>query len=105
MSGRDRQPARAPAAGPGARWTSGLLFGAAGVIGFSGTVPATRVAAPVFGPVTLTFARIVIAAVLGAVMCCMTVCLRSQPARSQTTPPPASHNPAPHRVTRPGTPA
>jgi drug/metabolite transporter (DMT)-like permease len=30
-------------------------------------VPATRVAAPVFGPVTLTCARIVIAAVLGAV--------------------------------------
>jgi drug/metabolite transporter (DMT)-like permease len=66
MSGRDRQPARAPAGGQGARWTSGLLFGAAGVIGFSGTVPATRAAAPVFGPVTLTFARIVIAAVLGA---------------------------------------
>jgi drug/metabolite transporter (DMT)-like permease len=49
------------------RWTDGLLLGAAGVIGFSGTVPATRVAAPVFGPVTLTFARIVIAAVLGTV--------------------------------------
>ena len=66
MSGRDGQPARAPTGGPAARWTSGLLFGAAGVIGFSGTVPATRVAAPVFGAVTLTFARIVIAAVLGA---------------------------------------
>jgi drug/metabolite transporter (DMT)-like permease len=59
--------ARAPADGPRGRWTGGLLLGAAGVIGFSGTVPATRVAAPVFGPVTLTFARIVIAAVLGAV--------------------------------------
>jgi len=53
--------------GPRARWTDGLLLGAAGVVGFSGTAPATRVAAPVFGPVTLTFARIVIAVVLGAV--------------------------------------
>jgi len=59
--------ARAPADGPRTRWTGGLLLGAAGVIGFSGTVPATRVAAPVFGPVTLTLARIVIAALLGAV--------------------------------------
>jgi drug/metabolite transporter (DMT)-like permease len=49
------------------RWTDGLLPGAAGVIGFSGTVPATRVAAPVLGPVTLTAARILIAAALGAV--------------------------------------
>jgi drug/metabolite transporter (DMT)-like permease len=73
--GRDGPPtgltaaaaARAPANGPRARWTDGLLLGAMGVIGFSGTAPATRVAAPVFGPVTLTFARIVIAAVLGAV--------------------------------------
>jgi drug/metabolite transporter (DMT)-like permease len=72
---RDGQPAGLTAAtdaqpvtsGARARWTDGLLFGAAGVIGFSGTAPATRVAAPVFGPVTLTFARIVIAAVLGAV--------------------------------------
>ncbi len=38
------------------------------MIGFSGTAPATRVAAPVFGPATVTFARIVIAATLGAVM-------------------------------------
>jgi drug/metabolite transporter (DMT)-like permease len=52
---------------PRTRWTDGLLFGAAGVIGFSGTVPATRLAAPVFGPLTLTCARIVVAAVLGAV--------------------------------------
>jgi len=65
-AGLAQAAARAPAAGPRARWTGGLLFGAAGVIGFSGTVPATRVAAPVFGPLTVTFARIVIAAVLGA---------------------------------------
>jgi len=75
MSGRDGRPAgltataagRAAANGPRARWTDGLLLGAAGVIGFSGTAPATRVAVPAFGPVTLTFARIVIAAVLGTV--------------------------------------
>jgi drug/metabolite transporter (DMT)-like permease len=75
MSGRDERTAgltaaaaaRVPASGPRARWTSGLLLGAAGVLGFSGTVPATRVAAPVFGPLTLTFARIVIAAVLGTI--------------------------------------
>jgi drug/metabolite transporter (DMT)-like permease len=33
---------------------------------FSGTAPATRVAAPVFGSATLTFGRIAIASVLGA---------------------------------------
>jgi len=74
MSGPGGQPAgliqaaaRAPAGGRRARWTGGLLLGATGVVGFSGTVPATRVAAPAFGPLTVTFARIVIAAVLGAV--------------------------------------
>jgi hypothetical protein len=34
------------------------------VLCFSGTAPATRVAAPAFGPETLTFARILIAAVI-----------------------------------------
>ena len=34
---------------------------------FSGTAPATRVAAPVFGAATLTWSRILIAAVLSAV--------------------------------------
>jgi drug/metabolite transporter (DMT)-like permease len=43
------------------------MYGCLGVAGFSGTAPATRAAAPAFGPVTLTFARIVIAAVLGLV--------------------------------------
>lgn len=46
---------------------SGLLWGAAGMLCFSGTAPATRVAAPAFGPETLTFARILIAALLAAV--------------------------------------
>jgi drug/metabolite transporter (DMT)-like permease len=40
----------------------GVAWGSAGVLCFSGTAPATRVAAPAFGPETLTFARIVIAA-------------------------------------------
>jgi drug/metabolite transporter (DMT)-like permease len=43
-----------------------VAWGAAGVLCFSGTAPATRVAAPSFGPETLTFSRIVIAALLAA---------------------------------------
>ncbi|MBO9543895.1 DMT family transporter [Caulobacter sp.] len=45
-------------------WGSGLL----GVIIFSGSLPATRVAIGGFGPVFLTCARAVIAALLGAVL-------------------------------------
>jgi drug/metabolite transporter (DMT)-like permease len=52
---------------PGLRLTAGVAWGAAGVLCFSGTAPATRVAAPAFGPETLTFARILIAAVLATV--------------------------------------
>jgi drug/metabolite transporter (DMT)-like permease len=52
-------PSRAP-------MSAGIAWGAVGVLCFSGTAPATRVAAPVFGPETLTFARIVIAALLAA---------------------------------------
>jgi drug/metabolite transporter (DMT)-like permease len=48
------------------RLTAGVAWGAAGVLCFSGTAPATRVAAPAFGPEALTFARILIAAVLAA---------------------------------------
>ena len=55
------------ASGGRARSTEGLLFGGIGVVGFSGTAPATRAAAPAFGPLTLTFARIVIAAMLGLI--------------------------------------
>lgn len=43
----------------------GVVLGCAGVLCFSGTAPATRVAAAVFGAGTLTFGRIVVAAVLG----------------------------------------
>ena len=50
--------------GAPSRLTAGVAWGAAGVLCFSGTAPATRVAAPAFGPAALTFARILIAAVL-----------------------------------------
>ena len=45
----------------------GLLFGGVGVLAFSGTLPATRLAVPAFGPAVLTCGRIVVAAALGAV--------------------------------------
>jgi drug/metabolite transporter (DMT)-like permease len=51
---------------PGTPMTAGVAWGGVGVLCFSGTAPATRVAAPAFGPETLTFARIVIAALLAA---------------------------------------
>lgn len=47
------------------RWWSGLTMGALGVLAFSGTLPATRLAVPDFGPTVLTCSRIVIAALLG----------------------------------------
>ena len=48
----------------GAGWGSGML----GVIIFSGSLPATRVAVGGFGPLFLTSARAVIAALLGAAL-------------------------------------
>lgn len=77
MDGTDRTPvadpgpvgsAPAAAAGTGGNWTDGLLLGSVGVLCFSGTAAATRVAAPVLGAATLTFGRIVIAAVIGTVV-------------------------------------
>jgi drug/metabolite transporter (DMT)-like permease len=64
---RAAQHGSAPAAsGTRARpWSAGLGAGALGVLCFSGTAPATRVAEPAFGAVTVTAARIVIAAILG----------------------------------------
>lgn len=44
----------------------GLALGCLGLLCFSGTAPATRVAAPVFGADVLTWSRIAIAAGLGA---------------------------------------
>src|SRR5882724_5817545 len=48
-------------------WRSGLLLGTLGMLAFSGTLPATRLAVPAFGPIVLTCSRIAIAAALGAV--------------------------------------
>jgi drug/metabolite transporter (DMT)-like permease len=64
----------------GAGWGSGLL----GVMIFSGSLPATRVAVADFSPVFLTSARAVIAAVLGATFLLM---LRERrPARGDALP-------------------
>lgn len=49
----------------GTFWT-GILMGGLGMLAFSGTLPATRVAAPVFGATLITSARIEVAALLGA---------------------------------------
>jgi drug/metabolite transporter (DMT)-like permease len=47
-------------------WGSGLLMGTLGMLAFSGTLPATRLAVPAFGPTALTCSRIVMAAALAA---------------------------------------
>jgi drug/metabolite transporter (DMT)-like permease len=57
-------------------WGSGLL----GVIIFSGSLPATRVAVASFSPLFLTSARVVIAAALGAVL--LTIFRERVPSRS-----------------------
>ena len=58
-------------------WWSGLALGTLGMLAFSGTLPATRIAAPTFGPTILTCGRIVIAAALGALTLLM---MRQRPA-------------------------
>lgn len=45
----------------------GPFFGLLGVLAFSGTLPATRLAVPVFGPTFLTSSRILLAALLSAI--------------------------------------
>lgn len=47
---------------------AGVALGSVGMLAFSGTLPATRVATSAFGPTILTCSRIVIAAVLGAIL-------------------------------------
>lgn len=47
------------------RWTDGVLLGCLGMLGFSGTLVATRVAVVDFSPLTITCARTVIAGFLG----------------------------------------
>ncbi|WP_108879555.1 EamA family transporter [Anderseniella sp. Alg231-50] len=46
-------------------WTDGVLPGCLGMLGFSGTLVATRVAVSDFSPLTITCARIVMAGILG----------------------------------------
>lgn len=46
-------------------WTVGVLFGFLGMLGFSGTLVATRVGVEEVSPLVITAARIVIAAMLG----------------------------------------
>ena len=46
-------------------WRDGLLMGGLGMLAFSGTLPATRLAVPAFGPMLVTSARIEVAAILG----------------------------------------
>lgn len=48
-------------------WRSGLGFGLLGVLAFSGTLTATRVAVPSFGPTIMTFGRIEVAATLSLI--------------------------------------
>jgi drug/metabolite transporter (DMT)-like permease len=57
-------------------WSSGLL----GVLIFSGTLPATRVAVATFDPVFVTFARAAIAGVLAALI--LLILRQPRPARS-----------------------
>ncbi|HLW92816.1 MAG TPA: DMT family transporter [Roseiarcus sp.] len=52
-------------------WRKGLALGGLGVLAFSGTLPATRLAAPVFGATMLTCSRIEIAALLGLFSLCV----------------------------------
>ncbi|MEW5425263.1 EamA family transporter, partial [Amorphus sp. 3PC139-8] len=47
--------------------STGVAFGFFGMLGFSGTLVATRAAVADFSPLSITCARIVIAGVLGAV--------------------------------------
>jgi drug/metabolite transporter (DMT)-like permease len=50
----------------------GLCFGTIGMLAFSGTVPATRIAVPALGPAILTFGRIEVAALLGLITLLLT---------------------------------
>ncbi len=45
-----------------------MVMGCLGMLGFSGTLPATRLAVPAFGPLVLTCGRIEVAAILGALV-------------------------------------
>jgi drug/metabolite transporter (DMT)-like permease len=62
------------------RWLDGWGSGLLGVIIFSGSLPATRIAVAGFSPVFLTSARAVIAALLGGAL--LVVLRQSRPARA-----------------------
>ena len=57
---------------PATNWRTGLMWGGFGLLAFSGTLPATRLAVPAFGPTILTCSRIEIAAVLSVLALCLT---------------------------------
>lgn len=59
---------------------AGVVFGFAGMLGFSGTLVATRVAVADFTPFDITLARIVMAGLLGAAFLILT-CRRVRPQR------------------------
>jgi drug/metabolite transporter (DMT)-like permease len=67
-----------------AKATSGWLNGLLGVIIFSGSLPATRLAVAEFDPVFLTAARASIAALLG--LCLLVLFQERRPARHQLAP-------------------
>jgi len=48
-------------------WRQGILWGSFGMLAFSGTLPATRLAVRSFTPAIITYSRIEIAAVLGLI--------------------------------------
>lgn len=64
--------------------TSGLVNGLVGVVIFSGSLPATRVAVAYLSPLFLTSARAVIAALLGAVL--LFTLRQKKPARGDIVP-------------------
>jgi drug/metabolite transporter (DMT)-like permease len=66
------------------RTTEGWLSGLVGVIIFSGSLPATRLAVGGFSPLFLTSARAVIAALIG--LACLTLLRQARPARSDLVP-------------------
>lgn len=55
-----------------ASWTVGVFFGFVGMLGFSGTLAATRVAVADFSPLAITCGRIVVAGILGGATLCLT---------------------------------
>src|SRR6185295_18742925 len=66
------------------RTVAGLINGLIGVVIFSGSLPATRVAVLEFDPVFLTVARATIAALLA--LCLLMLFKEKRPARSQLLP-------------------